>query len=253
MAAFSVAAVTVPALKLPEASRFTIAFAVFALVGATAQAMFSVPVVVTGDPLTVKSDAGAVSPTLFTVPGPVPGNVCPTANVNRPLLLIFSPVSVGTAAPVPYSRFSVPDAVAVLFPAGSACNWNVCGTAVTVPLLKADATKFSGREFLPVSAVATPVAGRFNLPATFTAVVPVWVMIEFWMLVAVVNNGIAFTVPPVVVTFDVVGGGAEALAGAPFAAPVAVVAEAALFGATASTNAEGGSPPTVSASAAFMA
>jgi hypothetical protein len=91
----------VPALKFPEASRFTIAFAVSALVGATFQAKFKVPLVVTGEPLTVKSDAGADSPTLFTVPAPVPGNVCPVAKVMSPLLLIFKPVSAGLAVPEP--------------------------------------------------------------------------------------------------------------------------------------------------------
>jgi hypothetical protein len=97
-AAFSAFAVIAPAVKLPEPSRFTIAFAVSALVGATFQAKFRVPAVFTGDPLTVKSDAGADSPTLVT--GPVPGKVCPEANVMSPLLLILNPVSAGKAVPV---------------------------------------------------------------------------------------------------------------------------------------------------------
>ena len=33
-----------------------------------------------------------------------------------------------------------------------------------LPLLKAEATQFSGCEFLPVTAVATPVAGRVKIP-----------------------------------------------------------------------------------------
>jgi hypothetical protein len=62
-------------LMLPTASRLTMAFAVLALLGATVQFNPSVPVVVTGEPLTVKSDAGAVSPTLLTVPVALPGKV----------------------------------------------------------------------------------------------------------------------------------------------------------------------------------
>lgn len=63
--------VTMLALKFPEPSRFTIAFAVFVLVGATVQFKPRVPLPVTGEPLTVKSDAGALSPTLVTVPVPL--------------------------------------------------------------------------------------------------------------------------------------------------------------------------------------
>jgi hypothetical protein len=70
------------------------------------------------------------------------------------------------------------------------------------------------------------------------------------MLVAVLNSGIVFTVPPVVVTFDDAAGapeaGVELVAGlAPTLAP--------LFGGVASMKAEGGSPPMVSASTAFRA
>jgi len=61
-------AVITPALKLPLASRFTIAFAVSALVGAVVQFKPSVPLLVIGDPLTVKSLLGALRPTLVTVP-----------------------------------------------------------------------------------------------------------------------------------------------------------------------------------------
>jgi hypothetical protein len=46
----------------------TIALAVAALVGATFHFRPRVPLLVTGDPLTVKSDAGADNPTLVTVP-----------------------------------------------------------------------------------------------------------------------------------------------------------------------------------------
>src|SRR5579862_6974113 len=95
-------ALTAPAEKLPLASRFTIALAVAADVGATFQAIFSVPDVVTGEPVTLKSEVGALSPTLVTVPVPVaPGNVCPLAKVIIPFLAIFSPVSLGAAVPEP--------------------------------------------------------------------------------------------------------------------------------------------------------
>src|SRR5579863_406365 len=113
-------AVIDPELKAPLASRFTMALAVSALVGATFQASPSVPLVVIGDPLTVKSELGALSPTLVTVPAP--GKVWPAAKVNNPLLLNFSPVSAGDAGSVPYNRFKVAAGFAVLLPTGSACH-----------------------------------------------------------------------------------------------------------------------------------
>jgi hypothetical protein len=61
-------AVMLFALKLPLASRFTMALAVEALVGATFQFSPRVPFVVTGEPVTVKSAGGALKPTLVTVP-----------------------------------------------------------------------------------------------------------------------------------------------------------------------------------------
>jgi hypothetical protein len=57
-------------LKLPVESRFTMALFVSLLVGATFQLRPSVPLVVTGEPVTVKSDEGALRPTLVTVPLP---------------------------------------------------------------------------------------------------------------------------------------------------------------------------------------
>ena len=60
----------------------------------------------------------------------------------------------------------------------------------------------------------------------------------------------AFTVPPVVVTLELAGGGLEADEAATFAS--AEVATATPAGA-ASTKADGGNPPIVSASAAFKA
>src|SRR5262249_3601756 len=112
-------------LRLPDPSRFAIALAVAELVGATFQPRARVPLPVTGDPPTVKSDDGAESPTLVTVPlpVPVPGKVWPAAKVMRPLLAIFNPVSVGAAVPFPKSRFKEPLALAVLFETGSAFNW----------------------------------------------------------------------------------------------------------------------------------
>src|ERR1700732_3217319 len=76
-------AVMAPALKLPVPSRLTMAFAVLRLVGATFQISASVPLFVTGEPPTLKSSEGALSPTLVTVP--VPGNVCPETNVTLPV------------------------------------------------------------------------------------------------------------------------------------------------------------------------
>jgi hypothetical protein len=69
------------------------------------------------------------------------------------------------------------------------------------------------------------------------------------MLVAVVNRGRAFTVPPVVVTFDDAGGGVEV--------DCTIVEELFTAGGAlaglASMKADGGSPPNVAASAAFSA
>ena len=75
------------------------------------------------------------------------------------------------------------------------------------------------------------------------------------MFVEVVNSGTAFAVPPVVVTSDEVAGDAEE----DDADEGEADAIAALFtllpltGGAANTNAEGGNPPTVSASPAFNA
>src|SRR5579863_1085513 len=112
--------VMLPAANEPVPSRFTMAFAVSALVGATFQFSARVPLPVTGEPLTVKSETGALSPTLVTVP--VPGKVWVGANVNTPVLLSFNPISVGWLGSVPYSRFSVALGDVVLLPTGSACH-----------------------------------------------------------------------------------------------------------------------------------
>jgi hypothetical protein len=65
------------------------------------------------------------APVVTPVIVPVPGKVWPVANVNNPLPLSFNPVSAGAVVPEPKSRLSVPDGLAVLFAAGSACHWNV--------------------------------------------------------------------------------------------------------------------------------
>lgn len=139
--ALSATRLMLAALKLPVESRLTMALAVSLAVGAVIHFRASVPLVVTGEPLTVKSEPGALRPTLVTVPVPVPGNVCPAAKVSRPLPLIFNPVSAGAAVPVAYSKLSAPEAVALLLFSSSACHWNFCATAVAVVLLKTEAMK----------------------------------------------------------------------------------------------------------------
>ena len=86
-------------MKLPVPSRLTMAFAVGALVGADLPGQGNVPLVVTGEPETVKSEAGAVRATLLTEP--VPGKVWPVAKPMMPLGPMRSPVSAGVAEPRP--------------------------------------------------------------------------------------------------------------------------------------------------------
>ena len=50
---------------------------------------------------------------------------------------------------------------------GSACHWNFCATGFAVGLLKTEAVKSSGCEFLPAAAVAVPVVVRFRMPCRF--------------------------------------------------------------------------------------
>src|SRR5208282_5602192 len=66
---------------------------------------------------------------------PVPGNVCPLANVICPLLAMFSPVSEGLLLPRANSKFKLPDALLVLLPVGSACHRMFWLTAAPAPLL----------------------------------------------------------------------------------------------------------------------
>ena len=114
-----VVALMLVALKLPVESRLTMALAVSFGVGALFQFRARVPLPVTGEPLTLKSELGALRPTLVTVPLPAPGNVWPDANVNKPLLLIFRPVSAGAPDPDAKSRLMAPDGFAVSLLTGS--------------------------------------------------------------------------------------------------------------------------------------
>src|SRR5208283_75398 len=81
------------------------------------------------------------------------------------------------------------------------------------------------------------------IPILAVAPLPVWPMAEFSISVAVLQRGMRFTVPPEVVTSEETEG--------ELVLEPAIEGEA-LEGA-ANTNAEGGSPPIVSASAAFKA
>ena len=85
-----------------------------------------------------------------------------------PLLAIDRPVSAGVPVPARYSRFSVPEGLAVLFAAGSAFQRNSCGTAALVPLLNEEASQSMGLEAKPCVAVAVPVAGS-SMPAAVSA------------------------------------------------------------------------------------
>src|SRR4030088_1631111 len=152
-------------LKLPVASRLTIAFAVSLLAGGTFQDNPNVPAPVTGEPLMVKSDAGAVTPTLVTVPVPpfahthvVPFhcNICLVAHVLsrlRPSVpLVPPPVS-----PLP---------LAVVTPVMVPAPGNVCPVAkVKSPLLLS---------FNPVSVgVAVPEPNsRFSVPDGVVVLLP---------------------------------------------------------------------------------
>lgn len=133
-------------------------------------------------------------------------------------------------------------------------------------LLKAEAARFSGCEFLPAVAVALPVLGRLRVPRMvappltskveagvavlipiFAALpVPDWNSTELMMSELESHSGRKFTVPVPVTAPE--GGGALW--------PVVyseLYAETAAFCGPARTNADGGNPPTVAASPAFKA
>ena len=63
--------------------------------------------------------------TPVSVPSPVPGNVCPVANVISPLLAMCNPVCAGAPVPSANSRFRVPEGVAVSLSAGWASQKKV--------------------------------------------------------------------------------------------------------------------------------
>src|SRR5215469_12581922 len=125
--------------------------------------------------------------------------------------------------------------------------------------------------FFPAVAVAVPFAGKDKVPRTFAvpltskvavgvvmftpifavAPIPVWARAEFWMLVAVVNSGRTFTVPPLVVTLDVTGGASLAAFVTDDEFALAVPDPGLTL--PASMNADAGRPPSVCASAAFKA
>ena len=101
-----------------------------------------------------------------------PGKAWPAAKVISPLPLMERPVSAG-AAPPPNSRFSFPDGVAVLLPAGSACQRKVwfCAAFTAGALLNTEARKSCMWELKPLAAVAMPVAGN-RRPAAGVKVPP---------------------------------------------------------------------------------
>jgi hypothetical protein len=219
---------------------------------------------VTGDPLTLKSELGALSPTLLTVPKP--GKVWLGANVNTPVLLSLKPVSLGAPEPDANNKFRLPLGLDVLLPLGSACQRKFCDTAVPVVLLKADAVSVLGCEFFPPLAVAVPVAGKLRLPRTvalpFTSSVLAGVLVLMPIFAVLPDPDWNKTELPRVFPSGVHSGTKSRvplparLGSTRFAAVLellgAVVPEDKLGGA-ASTKAEAGSPPIVCASAAFNA
>jgi hypothetical protein len=177
-----------------------------------------------------------------------------------------NPVSVAFAVPDPNNRFNVAVGEVVSFPAGSACQLKNSLTAAEVELLKLEAARLKGCELAPAVAVAAAVAGRVSapriVPAPFTsrvelgvmvfkptfAVVPEpdWKSIELPSALALVQRGRKFVVPVPVTA--ACGDGPVISADVDASAAAGLVADGA-----ASTKAEAGLPPSVSASAAFKA
>ena len=149
------------------------------------------------------------------------------------------------------------EALAVLLLAGSACHWNVCVAGVLVLLLNDEATKSSGREVKPLLACsyipecrkiqfAADVDGRRCRLSVESRLLDDSSLSE--------NSGIAFTVPPVVVTSEDASGVQARLEQSKIAARTMRRRSATVaVGGTASTKADRGSPPRVCASAAFNA
>src|SRR3974390_582217 len=87
------------------------------------------------------------------------GQVWPGAKLICPLEAMDSLGSAALLDPDPKSKFNVPEGEDVLFPAASACHWNVSLDAELELLLNADAWKSTGSELLPLVEVAVPVDG----------------------------------------------------------------------------------------------
>src|SRR5580700_1372563 len=203
--------------------------------------------------------ASVVTPVIV----PTPGNAWPTANVNRPALFTASPVSAGAPLPGAYSRFSVPDRLAVSFPAGSACQRKCWLMDLLPPLLKDAASRSSGLELAPAAALAAPSAFRVSVlrivavPFTSNVAAGVVVPMPTWPPASKIAEGstvhdpvnwttsLAVAVPSLVILVQPVSGGTSR-------APSGLASEAVTAGA-ASTNADGGNPPSVSASPACKA
>ena len=119
----------------------------------------SVVRVVSSRPTATEPDApepvsGLVVVIPVIVPGPVPGNVCPGAQLTTPAGEMERPVGVGLVVPEPYRKARLADGVAVLLPVASALQAKFCATAAEVPLEKALAPSFNRGEFTPTDAVA---------------------------------------------------------------------------------------------------
>src|SRR5260221_6840719 len=205
-------------------------------------------------------------PAVTPVMVPAPGKVCPEANLIRPLPAMFIPVSVGLT-PAPNKRFSVPVGVAVLLPAGSACHWKNWLTGAAVVLLNDEASIMKGSELNPALAVAAPWLGNSKAPRTralpptssvvagVVLLIPIlapvpdpdWKIAEFVMSEILSHRGTKVAVPAPVT-------GPDANGVPPLVLSAAVAGpDTALCSGVARTNADGGSPPIVSASLAFSA
>ena len=180
-----------------------------------------------------------------------------------PWLEIDSPVSVGVAVPGPNSRFNCPDGVVLSLPTGSACQREGLVHRFRRAAVEAEAVMFRGWELAPIVAVAGP-AGKGQHSAEDAG--PAHVQFRAGRGVADTHTG------PVIEDLGIgdVGGGVElgqlvystacgghwlgaGGQGCGCAITAGAGTAATLAGEAASIKADGGSPPTVSASAAFSA
>lgn len=145
------------------------------------------------------------------VPAPVPGNVCPLANVILPFAAIESPVAAGAAVPAPNSRLRFALGVVVLFPVGTASQRKFCVVAAAGVLVNALALNSRICETAPAFAVAGAMGGSVSIPRTKadppTSSIPAGaaelmpipavpcVIFEFPSVLAAVHSGTVFTVP----------------------------------------------------------